>query len=128
MKINIGRTFLYLFSIPFCLIIKYTNSLIKLGWSLVSSVLLLLLLIIEIVVTIINIINCDIVIIIYVFIYFFGITSPLRGEKNALTSESYPLSKLPRTFGGLRCSISLSVWIAKSQSFLRLSFSSTGSG
>ena len=32
------------------------------------------------------------------------------------------------TLSGLRCSISLSVWIAKSQSILHLSFSSTGSG
>ena len=32
------------------------------------------------------------------------------------------------TISGLRCSISLSVWIAKSQSILHLSFSSTGSG
>ena len=31
------------------------------------------------------------------FFFFFGITSPLRGEKNALTSESYPLSEMPRT-------------------------------
>ena len=33
----------------------------------------------------------------FYFYYFFGITSPLRGDKNALTSESYPLSEMPRT-------------------------------
>ena len=29
-------------------------------------------------------------------LFFVGTTSPLRGEKNALTSESYPLSEMSR--------------------------------
>ena len=33
----------------------------------------------------------------YYYYYYFGITSPLRDEKNALTTESYPLSEMSRT-------------------------------
>ena len=33
----------------------------------------------------------------YYYYYYFGITSPLRHEKNALTTESYPLSEMSRT-------------------------------
>ena len=33
----------------------------------------------------------------YYYCYFFGITSPLHGEKSVLISESYPLSEIPRT-------------------------------
>ena len=29
--------------------------------------------------------------------FFFDVTSPLRGEKNALTSENYPLPEMPST-------------------------------
>ena len=31
------------------------------------------------------------------YYYYFGITSPLPDEKNALTTESYPLSEMSRT-------------------------------
>ena len=41
--------------------------------------------------------NHLIIITIFFIFIFFGITSPLSGEKNALTSESYPLSEIPRT-------------------------------
>ena len=34
----------------------------------------------------------------YYYYYYFVITSPLRGKKNALTSESYPLSEMSSTF------------------------------
>ena len=38
-----------------------------------------------------------IIIINIIIISNFAITSPPRGKKNALTSESYPLSEMPRT-------------------------------